>query len=72
MYHNYIVRQTHTALSVTLLTYLLLLKFDYYVGTSLLCFYFNLLCYAAVLIIFTYYGQYCAHVSDLCLGINHC
>ena len=43
------------------------------VGTSLLCFYFfifYLLCYAAVLINFTYYAQYYAHVSDLCLGIN--
>ena len=36
---------------------------------SLLCFYFYLLCYAAVLINFTYYAQYYAHVRDLCLGI---
>ena len=28
-----------------------------------------LLCYAAVLINFTYYAQYYAHVRDLCLGI---
>ena len=45
------------------------------VGTNLLCFYFHLLCYAAVLINFTYYAQYYAqyyaHVSDLCLGINY-
>ena len=36
-------------------------------GTSLLCLYFYLLCYAAVLINFTYYAQYYAHVKDLCL-----
>ena len=29
-----------------------------------------LLCYAAVLINFTYYAQYYAHVKDLCLGIQ--
>ena len=37
-------------------------------GTSLLCFYFYLLCYAAVL---TYHAQYYAHVKDLCLGIQY-
>ena len=37
------------------------------IGTSLLCFY--LLCYAAVLINFTYYAQYYAHVKDLCCTI---
>ena len=35
-------------------------------GTSLLCLYFYLLCYAAVFIHFTYYAQYYA---DLCLRI---
>ena len=34
------------------------------------CFYFYLLCYAAVLINFTYYAQYYAHVKGLCLGVN--
>ena len=38
----------------------------------ILCFYFYLLCYAAVLINFTYYAHYYAHVKDLCLGINFC
>ena len=32
------------------------------VGTSLLCLFFHLLCYAAVLKILTYYAQYYAHV----------
>ena len=41
------------------------------VGISLLSFYFYLLCYAAVLINFTYYAQYYAHVKDLCLGIQY-
>ena len=31
----------------------------------------SLLCYAAVLINFTYYAQYYAHVSNLCLGITY-
>ena len=31
-----------------------------------------LIYYAAVFINFKYYAQYYAHVSDLCLGINHC
>ena len=38
------------------------------VGTSLLCLFFYLLCYAAVLKILTYYAQYYyAHVKELCL-----
>ena len=36
---------------------------------GLLCFYFYLSCYAAVLINFTYYAQYYAHVKDLCLSL---
>ena len=35
------------------------------VGTSLLCFYFHLLCYAAVLLKFTYYTQYYAQEQGL-------
>ena len=42
-----------------------------HLGTSLLCLYFYLLCYAAVLTNFTYYAQYSAHVKDLCLGIQY-
>ena len=33
-------------------------------GTSLLCLFFHLLCYALVLKFFTYYAQYYAHVKD--------
>ena len=36
--------------------------------TNLLCFYFYLLCYAAVLLKFTYYAQYYAPEQDLLLG----
>ena len=36
-------------------------------GTGLLCLFFYLLCYAAVLKFFTYYAQYYAHVKELCL-----
>ena len=35
-------------------------------GTSLLCLFFHLLCYAAVLKILTYYVQYYAHVKMIC------
>ena len=35
--------------------------------TGLLCLFFHLLCYAAVLKILTYYAQYYAHVKELCL-----
>ena len=35
-------------------------------GTSLLCLFFHLLCYAAVLKILTYYAQYYAHVKMIC------
>ena len=40
----------------------------YYIwlGTSLLCLFFHLLCYAAVLKILTYYAQYYAHVKMIC------
>ena len=34
------------------------------VGTSLLCLFFHLLCYALMLKIFTYYAQYYVHVKD--------
>ena len=34
-------------------------------GTSLLCFYFYPLCYATVLIKFTYYAQYYAQEQEL-------
>ena len=37
---------------------------DHVVGTNLLCLFFNLLCYAAVLKFLT---QYYAHVKELCL-----
>ena len=30
-----------------------------------------IICYAAVLINFTYYAQYYAHVKDLCLGMQY-
>ena len=36
-----------------------------YVGTDLLCFYFYPLCYAAVLLKFTYYAQYYAQEQEL-------
>ena len=36
-------------------------------GTGLLCLFFHLLCYAAVLKNLTYYAQYYAHVKELCL-----
>ena len=35
-------------------------------GTSLLCLFFHLLCYAAVLKFLTYYAQYYAHVKMIC------
>ena len=35
-------------------------------GTSLLCLFFHLLCYAAVLKILTYYAQYYTHVKMIC------
>ena len=40
-------------------------------GSSLLCFYFYILCYVAVPIKISpiSYAQYYAHVKDLCLGI---
>ena len=38
-----------------------------YLGTGLLCLFFYLLCYAAVLKFLTYYAQYYAHVKELCL-----
>ena len=37
--------------------------------TRLLAMFIMLLCYAAVLINFTYYSQYYAHVKDLCLAM---
>ena len=36
------------------------------VGTGLLCLFFHLLCYAAVLKNLTYYAQYYAHFISLC------
>ena len=40
------------------------------IGTGLLCLFFYLLCYAAVLKILTYYAQYYAHVKELCLKFD--
>ena len=38
------------------------------VGTSLLCFYFYPLCYAVVLLKFTYYAQYYAQEQEILPG----
>ena len=38
-----------------------------YIGTGLLCLFFYLLCYAAVLKNLTYYAQYYAHVETVLL-----
>ena len=40
-------------------------------GTGVLCLFFNLLCYAAVLKFLTYYAQYYAHVKTVLLEYIH-
>ena len=40
------------------------------VGTGLLCLFFYLLCYAAVLTFLIYCAQYYAHVKELCLNLT--
>ena len=47
--------------------YLVADKWVYLVGTGLLCLFLYLLCYAAVLIKFTYYAQNYAQEKELCL-----
>ena len=41
------------------------------IGTGLLCLFFYLLCYAAVLKFLTYYAQYYAHVETVLLEYIH-
>ena len=64
---------THVALDLsltcTVCTYIL--NYILRLGTGLLCLFFYLLCYATVLIKFTYYAQNYAQEEELCSVYHH-